>query len=504
MTLIAPSDAAALVLREKERIVRVWMGETLRDPSVPEANRLPETALRDHAPDLLDQVASALDEASRAPADAEHVARIHGCNGVARVHALIRAAQEYDLGSYLQELSHLRMSIMEVLRDHGTLDMTTVLVVNTAVDEAMRTGAMTARDHYVAALRKTEAKLEAFSAANVVGIVTSDLEGRILDANDRFLSLLGRGREALLAGELHWNDLTPQAHRGVDADIRAELSSSGASRPRRKECLAADGSLVPVLVTCALLPGDAREAVALVVDMREQAAIEAKLKEEARLREQFVAILGHDLRQPLNALGMGLSLLAPPPTAGAAERGIAQRMERALERMKDMIGILVDAARTLHGPGIPVVRERVELGALVEAAIAEASLAWPEARFERVGLPAVEVEADAMRFAQVLANVLSNAAAYGAARAPIRVVLGAEPSFATIVVRNRNRDGRVPEAVISRAFAPFERGTLDGGVGLGLGLFIAREIVSKHDGEITMTSDEEFTSVRIAIPLPSR
>ena len=127
-------------------------------------------------------------------------------------------------------------------------------------------------------LQDREAKIGRLVDANIVGILIWDLEGRILEANDAFLRIVGYQREDLSAGRLRWTDLTPQEWHKHDDSALANLRAVGSTQPYEKEYVRKDGSRVPVLVGGALIQEGGNEGVAFVLDLSEQKRAEQALR----------------------------------------------------------------------------------------------------------------------------------------------------------------------------------------------------------------------------------
>src|SRR5712672_1912011 len=135
-------------------------------------------------------------------------------------------------------------------------------------------------------IEEREAKIRRLVDANIIGIIIWDLEGRILEANDAFLHMVGYDRGDLASGRMRWNDLTPAEWRERDERARAELSSTGTVQPYEKEYFRKDGGRVPVLIGGALFEQSGSEGVAFVLDLTERNRAEGALREsEYKLRK---------------------------------------------------------------------------------------------------------------------------------------------------------------------------------------------------------------------------
>lgn len=203
--------------------------------------------------------------------------------------------------------------------------------------------------------------------------------------------------------------------------------------------------------------------------------------ELGRARNQLLAVLGHDLRNPLQTISMTSHLL---------ERGIdsarmGQRIQNATTRMQRLIGQVLDMSRLQSGLGLGFAIQRVDLAAMVEGLVEEALVAYPGSVIQR-DLPAsLPAEADPDRIAQLLGNLLSNARHHGEAGQPVRVALARDGDDVVLTVRNRAAP--IPADMVPQLFTPYKRQSIANARnkgGLGLGLYIAREIARGHGGSL--------------------
>ena len=137
-------------------------------------------------------------------------------------------------------------------------------------------------------LTEREAKIRRLVDANIIGIVFWNREGRILEANEAFLHMVGYGREDLVSGRVSWSEVTPDQWRAVDQQASAELAATGACEPFEKEYFRKDGTRVPVLIGAALFEGRRDEGVAFVLDLSERKLAEQALRQsEEQWRDVF-------------------------------------------------------------------------------------------------------------------------------------------------------------------------------------------------------------------------
>jgi signal transduction histidine kinase len=227
-------------------------------------------------------------------------------------------------------------------------------------------------------------------------------------------------------------------------------------------------------------------------------------EDAAKLRDQFVAVLGHDLRGPLQAMQMGTEILREAPLNARWEAHL-DRMQRSCERMGELIGNVLDLARGRLGGGIPVDRRRDDrVWAQLQQVLGEVQSVHPtraiEARFENGGA----VRCDPSRIGQLFSNLLANAVTHGDPDAPVTVL--ARSDVAGFVLRVGNGGTPIPAATRERLFEPFWRGgdatcASAMAMGLGLGLYIAAEIARAHGGTLAATSsDEDGTTFELTLP----
>ncbi|WP_431272430.1 GAF domain-containing sensor histidine kinase [Dankookia sp. P2] len=217
------------------------------------------------------------------------------------------------------------------------------------------------------------------------------------------------------------------------------------------------------------------------------------------LREQFIALLGHDLRNPIGAVSAGVGLLARRPADDRAAAILAE-MQRSCRRMAKLVDDTLDLARGRLGGGIALQRRRVALEAPLREVAEALRGAHPGRLIETaIDLPA-PVSCDPERIAQLAGNLLANALVHGAPDRPVRLTALGRDGGLTLAVANQGP--RIPPAILARLFQPFRRDA-DGpraGLGLGLGLYIAAEIARAHGGTLGVSSDAAATVFTLVLP----
>ena len=223
-------------------------------------------------------------------------------------------------------------------------------------------------------------------------------------------------------------------------------------------------------------------------------------RETEVLREQFTAVLGHDLRNPLASIDAGVQLLAKS-RLDARARGIVATMGDSVQRMSGLIDNLLDLARGRLGSGLPMERRMEErLAATLLQVVGELQMAHPARVIESQIDIAVPVDADSRRLAQLLSNLVANALVHGDADSPVQVRVSVEDDVLEISVANAGEP--IPASARARLFHPFSRaGASPRQDGLGLGLWICSEIARGHGGALSVNSDARETRFTFRMPL---
>ena len=234
-------------------------------------------------------------------------------------------------------------------------------------------------------LEQREAKIRRLVDANIIGIFIWEFEGRILEANDAFLRIVGYDREDLAASRLRWTDLTPAEW--LDRDLRQlmpEHKTTGRLEPFEKEYFRKDGSRVPVLIGVETFEEGGSEGVAFVVDLTERKQADAEAREsEQRYREvetalahanrvatigQLTASIAHEITQPITATVFdaeaGLLWLAAQPPNLEEARQIFTRIVRSGNRAGEVIGRIRALVKKA-----PPRRDRLEINGVIREVI---------------------------------------------------------------------------------------------------------------------------------------
>jgi signal transduction histidine kinase len=224
---------------------------------------------------------------------------------------------------------------------------------------------------------------------------------------------------------------------------------------------------------------------------------EQRLRGTAQFREEFIGVIGHDLRNPLAAIRTGTHLLLKRGTLDPRDAAVVGRLVSSADRMSRMIDDLLDFTRGRLGGGIPLRRSFVDLHALSRDVVEEAQSAHGQhVELQVSGDPRGHWDSD--RLAQLLSNLVGNALQHSS-NGVVSVRVWDDHSFAVITVHNTGP--AIPPELLGGIFEPFHRGERSASSGLGLGLYIVERIVDAHGGTIAVTSSEQHgTTFEVRLP----
>jgi phosphoserine phosphatase RsbU/P len=345
------------------------------------------------------------------------------------------------------------------------------------------------------------------------GYVSISPSGQIVKANRTLTDWLGLEAGVLTGKTIH--DILGFGGRiALETHLAPLLRMQGHVHEIALDLLTASGEKIPTIANAAekrdrsgrhlftrltlFKAIDRRTYERSLVEARVKAETESRLqREEALVREQFIAVLGHDLRNPLGAVAAGIQLLKKREHLTAVGRNVLSEMSGSVARAAQLIDDVLDLARGKLGQGLPVELDaNAPLTPVLEQVISEIRVLAPNHRIEaRIDLDE-PVCCDRGRIGQLTSNLLSNAITHGAPDQPVR--LQAVSDDGSLVLSVANGGDPIPAEVCERLFQPFFRGEArPSRNGLGLGLFIASEVAKAHGGTLEVISasgETRFTS----------
>jgi PAS domain S-box-containing protein len=356
-------------------------------------------------------------------------------------------------------------------------------------------------------LQEREAKVRRLVDANIIGIYIWDLEGRIIEANEAFLHIVGYSRDDLVSGRMRRTALTPSEWSGADERAVAELRATGSYKAFEKEYFRKDGMRVPVLVGAATFGGNQDQGVAFVLDLTERKHAEEDLREsERRHREaqmelahvnrvatmgQLTASIAHEVNQPIGAAvtfaDAGLNWLAAQPPDLEEVRIAFNRIIKAGNQAGEVIGRIRALVKK-----VPVQKASLDINETILQTIA---LTRSEMGRHGIllqtelanGLP--RIWGDRVQLQQVILNLIMNAieAMSEVSEGPRELLIGTSvdtPGGVIVAVRDSG-PGLKPES-LDRLFDPFYTTKP---AGMGMGLSICRSITEAHGGRLWATAN---------------
>lgn len=348
------------------------------------------------------------------------------------------------------------------------------------------------------------------------GYLSLSPDARIVKVNRTLAGWLGTPGEALVGQPFH-GLLSFGGRIAFETHMAPLLRLQGFVHELALDLLDADGGKLPVIANAAEKRGAGGELVFTrltmfkAVDRRsyERSLVAAKAQAEAAtaaehgismLREQFIAVLGHDLRNPLAALAAGIRMIGERETLSDRGQMVVKEMNASVSRATALIENVLDFARGRLGDGLTLARSPVSLMPVLEQVVAEIRAIAPDRQIMVHFSIEQPVDCDPGRIAQLTSNLIANAVTHGAPGVPIDVA--AATADGELVLSVANGGVPIPPEARARLFQPFFRGAVRRSQqGLGLGLFIVNEIAKAHGGTMAVTSSEEETRFTFTMPL---
>lgn len=344
------------------------------------------------------------------------------------------------------------------------------------------------------ALKESDERFRSLVESDMIGIGFWDDDGRITDANDALRSMLGYPGAAFTEGRVRWAAITPDAYASLDAEAFRQAKLQGSCRPFEKELIRSDGSRVPVIFGAATFRGVGDRGPFFALDISERKRLERELNgrvrelaESHRRKDEFLALMSHELRNPLAPIHTAIYVLRKGEDDPEAREKVLGILDRQVGRLTHLVNDLLDLSR-INGGRVSLKRSTVDLEQIAGRAVEATRPAFEEHRHEFLVMPArarLRVDGDPMRLEQVLVNLLNNAAKYTDPGGRIALRFAREGGEA--VVRVIDSGIGIEPSLLGKIFDPFyqaERRVNRSEGGLGLGLSISRSLAELHGGTV--------------------
>jgi len=218
-------------------------------------------------------------------------------------------------------------------------------------------------------------------------------------------------------------------------------------------------------------------------------------------KEMFLAILGHDLRTPIGAIMTSAAFMVETKELVEPYLTLTSRIVSSASRMNQMVGALLDFTRSRLGGGIPITRAPMNMGKTVHDVVSEIEAAHPGRKIEVNARGSLKGDWDCARISQVLTNLIGNALEHGSDRTIVNVDVFADDSELAMAIHNRG--AAIPTDQVDGIFGAMKKQENTGNQSgnLGLGLYIADQIVRAHNGKISVESSEDRgTTFTVTLP----
>lgn len=354
------------------------------------------------------------------------------------------------------------------------------------------------------ALRQSDARFRKLAQSSLIGVLVATLDGRVIDANDAFLEIVGYPRQAVTNGTLRWDVLTPVECRQDDERAIAQLRDTGTCTPWEKEFIRQDGTRVPVILGVTMLEESADECVCFVLEITERKKFERDLKQAkdaadaaSRAKSTFLANMSHEVRTPMNAV-IGLSELLLRTPLNSKQQEYLQLILQSGESLLTVINDVLDFSKVESGK-LESLREPMPLKECVGDAAKGMALKAHEKGLELLCDVKADVPewvwGDVGRLRQVLTNLLGNAVKFTQhGEVQLRVSRSTHPhsGLDELLFSVRDTGIGIPADKRDQIFEAFEqadnRTTRQFG-GTGLGLAIVRRLVDLMGGRLWVESE---------------
>lgn len=348
---------------------------------------------------------------------------------------------------------------------------------------------ITDRARAEAALRASEERVKRALSIQTVGVLFFSLDGRFLDANRALQRMCGYTREELR--NMKWQALTPPEFEAATAQTAEQLATTGEAAPYEKQWIRPDGSRWWGLSAATRLSesGSASQCAEFIIDISERKQAEEALRAAIRAREEVLAVVSHDLRNPLGAVHMSAGVLARKLSPDRRVRKHVETIQRSASRMDHLIGDLLDMASIQVGR-LAVERKPENPDLLVTEAILSHEPSAKEKGVSIVrrvcGLQGWCLSCDRERILQVLGNLIGNAIKFCRVADVITIhgeLVGKDARLSVC-----DTGPGIPEDELPHVFEPYWSAQRHAKKGTGLGLYISKGIVEAHGGHLWVES----------------
>lgn len=336
----------------------------------------------------------------------------------------------------------------------------------------------------VEALKRSETRIRRLFDANIVGIIYWNINGTILQANDVFLNIVGYNRDDLEKGKIDWIQMTPSEYKDIDEHAVIELNKLGYHQPVEKEYIRKDEKRVHVLVGSTFFDEMKQEGVGFVLDITQRKMLEKQ-------KDEFISIASHELRTPVTSIKAYTQVMQKMFRKKGDDNSasLLGKMDVQIDKLTSLIGDLLDVSKIEAGK-LQFREESFDFNELVNEIVEDVQRTANHHTILTELSKSKMVYGDRDRIGQVIINFLTNAIKYSPQADTVIVKTFLEQNTITFCVQDFGTG--IPNDNLEKVFERFYRveGKKEATYsGLGLGLFIASEIIRRQDGKIWVESE---------------
>ncbi len=325
------------------------------------------------------------------------------------------------------------------------------------------------------------AKYQALFDSNMLGVVSTDFNDTIFQANDAFLSLIGYSQEDVANGTLRWSTISPEKFQATDSEKMDELLTNKSIVPFEKEYIHKKGYTVPVLVGAETMGGTFALGVCFALDISHLKALERK-------KDDFIGMVSHELRTPLSIMKLYADYLQTSLEQGGSKRDLAEyvnELQNQIDKVKLLITDLFNMAR-YEAKELKVPNTAVNLFSIVSESVGELSLVNDRKIILKRG-HAVYANANKERISQVITNLINNAIRYSEEDVIVRVYESKNKACIEVEDFGMGIKKENLEKIFERYYRINHADDYEH-EGAGIGLYISNEIIKSHRGQIKVKS----------------
>ncbi|HEX7733467.1 MAG TPA: PAS domain S-box protein [Ktedonobacteraceae bacterium] len=332
------------------------------------------------------------------------------------------------------------------------------------------------------ALRHSQERASALMNSSIIGIFVTD-DDQVVEANETYLRMTGYTRDDLQEGHINWVRMTPPEYTAQTQQARQELAVSHHVTRYEKEYLCKDGSRLPVVVGGVAVHLNPLQVIGFVLD-------NSAHKELEQRKDDFISMASHELRTPLTAVKMQTQLVRKRLEKHSQHEAATalSRVEGPVKQLERLIGELLDVSKIQAGR-LEYLQETVDLDALLQEITDILQQSSPSHNIVVHGAAQTSLIGDRDRLGQVFINLISNAIKYSPDAETVEIDLSTSED--AVIVQVRDHGLGIPREQRDKIFERFYRVTdpkQKAIPGLGMGLYIAAEIVHRHGGTMTVDS----------------